>query len=591
MAFVSEPEARALHTALTSFHRLAREARNLPLEALAFRILDEAGVFTSLFKLPVGEQERGDALANVRSALDAFAELDQIVRRLTGEGPRLEAVAGRLEALVARAVDEAQPAAATRQAVQIMTVHQAKGLEFDVVFLSGFAQGCFPLSGRPHPLLEDADRTWLETELQGFRPSWPGEVADHLAEEARLAYVGMTRARRRLYLTYADEYDQRAGPSPFIELALPDLEHEERSGSAAVLDPHSFLTRAEAETLLARESGAITPEQRLRLAALGVELEFIFDACSGQPFEPYRDSRPQPVDPGHFSPTSLNDYLKCPRLYWYNHHPGLVAPPRGVELERGSFLHRVLEDFHTRESEWRHLPAESQREWLEVALQDHLERYLSRVETTLERSFEEQEVRRILDNYIQFATRSQPIRRLGTLATELKFRVQVDGREVRGKIDRINDTGDGTCEVVDYKTGRGQSARRAFDAYFGPELHDVQLAMYNLACAEGVDEEDRPIALTPRYLSLWYPKETFYGQMRQVLFAVGEPAPGVREWMQRTVTVSDLERARGVVEGAIRGIGAGDFQPRPKPGAIGTCLSWFGCPHATVCPFGGQPPE
>lgn len=592
LAYVDPAETRALHSALVAFYRMASEARRLPIYALSYRILNEAGVFERLFSLPVSEDERTEALANLKAALDAFSEIDVATERLTGAGPNLEEVAPRLDALIGRALDDTQPAAGSRPAaVQVMTVHQAKGLEFDAVFMAGLALGHFPVAGLPHPLLEEADQAWLEARVEGFRPSWPPDAAHHVAEEARLAYVGMTRARRRLYLSYADEYDQTAGPSPFIELAVPEMEHESPGGSTAALDASAFLTMAEAETLLALERRSVTEDHRVALAGLGVDLEFVFDPASGEPFEPYAGSPPVGVDPGHFSPTSLNNYLKCPRLYWYGDHPGLSAPPRGVEMERGSFLHRVLEDFHKRESEWRPLPVESQREWLEAALQGHLEAYLSRVDSTLERKAEEQEVRRILGNYIQFATSFQSIRRLGTLATELKFFVQVDGHEVRGKIDRINDTGDGTCEVVDYKTGSGMAAQRALEAYFGPDLHDVQLAMYNLACLEGVDEEGQPIARRPRFLSLWYPKDMVYGKMRQVLFAIDQPEPGVKEWLQRVVTQDDLARARDLVVNAINSIGEGDFRPRPKPGAIGTCLSWFGCPHSSICPYGGQPAE
>jgi hypothetical protein len=173
---------------------------------------------------------------------------------------------------------------------------------------------------------------------------------------------------------------------------------------------------------------------------------------------------------------------------------------------------------------------------------------------------------------------------------ERKFVLHLDGAEIHGKIDRVNDTGNGTCEVVDYKTGRGQPAQRAYDTYFGEELLDVQLLMYYLACRFGVDEEGRPLNLEPRYLSLWYPKDTWRGRMRQVLFAVGEPALGIPDGMQRTVTAGDLQRGRNVVADAVGRIRVGDFAPAPRD-AIGTCLSWFGCPHAAICPYGGQPVE
>jgi DNA helicase-2/ATP-dependent DNA helicase PcrA len=64
------------------------------------------------------------------------------------------------------------------EAVQLMTVHAAKGLEFDVVFITGLEQGLFP-----H---ENA-----------------AQERDGLEEERRLMYVAVTRARRRLYLSHA----------------------------------------------------------------------------------------------------------------------------------------------------------------------------------------------------------------------------------------------------------------------------------------------------------------------------------------------------------------------------------------------------
>src|SRR5690606_37204855 len=69
-------------------------------------------------------------------------------------------------------------ASASEDAVQLMTVHAAKGLEFDVVFITGLEEGLFP---QENSLLESAG----------------------LEEERRLMYVAITRARERLYLTLA----------------------------------------------------------------------------------------------------------------------------------------------------------------------------------------------------------------------------------------------------------------------------------------------------------------------------------------------------------------------------------------------------
>src|SRR5438105_14300317 len=89
----------------------------------------------------VPEADRGEALAELRVAMDAFAQLEEVWRRLHGGPPLVADVAGRLDSYIARAVDESQPAARSKDAVQLLTVHQSKGLQFEVVFLSGFAEG------------------------------------------------------------------------------------------------------------------------------------------------------------------------------------------------------------------------------------------------------------------------------------------------------------------------------------------------------------------------------------------------------------------------------------------------------------------
>jgi DNA helicase-2/ATP-dependent DNA helicase PcrA len=590
LEWMSEPERRALHGAVSAFYGLRRRSRQLSLHSIAYAVLLEAGVMGRLLSLPVSDEQRRQTLADLRSALAAFEELEEVWSRVRGQPPHLEDVASQLESWIGGALDETEPAPGRRDAVQIMTVHQSKGLEFEIVFLSGFARGLFPLGARAHAVLEPHDQQWLLSHLQGFRPSWPSDGAEQLAEEARLAYVGMTRARDVLYLTFADQYDQPAGPSPFLEMAVPQAPMVRHGQAGTLVTAESLLTLSEAESLLAAQVRAPSETTAGRLGALGLDLRWIGDPHSGQPFQPYLE-RPIDVDPGHFSPTTLNDYLRCPRVYWYNHHPGLVAAPRSVQMERGSFLHEVLERFHGREAEWRALPTDEQRAWLEAALEEHLAEYLDRIESVLDRRAEEQAVRQVLANYISFATRAGPVRRLGTVMTEKKFHLDVDGAEVRGKIDRIIDTGDGTCEVVDYKTGNGYGMDRTYKRYFGPEMYDAQLAMYYLACREGVDDDGAPLGLEPRFLSLWFPKKVVYGTIRQSLFPVGEPAPFVKDYLQHPVGDEELARGRSKVVDAIRRIHAGDFAPQPRADAEGTCLSWSGCPHTAICPFGGQRPE
>jgi DNA helicase-2/ATP-dependent DNA helicase PcrA len=591
MAFLTEEELVSLHTAMVARERLKGRASKLSLAALAYSVVIEDGAVRRLLDLELPDEQRDEAISDLRAAIEGLEAIEAVHERLVGERPKLSDISGSLETLLAAAADDSEAATGRRDAVQVMTVHQAKGLEFEVVFCAGFAHGLFPLAARPHPLLDEPDRLWLEGFKVGFMPSWPSDPDGHLAEEARLAYVAMTRARRRLYVTYADSYLRQAGPSAFLEMASPEAESRSLARGSSRLQPGDVLLQREAEVLLASHRPALTNGVPARAAALGLDVAFLIDPESGEPFESYGgDRNPTTVQIDHFSPTTLNDYLKCPRLYWYNHHPGLVEEPRSVAMERGGFLHSVLEDFHAQESEWRPLDSEHQKEWLETALQGHLEGYLAHMEGVLDRKREERQVRSLLNNYIRFVTGMQQIRRLGTLATERRFRLQLDGSDIVGKIDRVNDVGDGEVEVVDYKTGAGKPMKYAYEAYFGPELYDVQLALYYIACKEGFDEEGKPLGFQPRFLSLWYPKEWVWRDMRQVIFSVGRAA-GLKEYREKLLTTEDLDRSRAIVVDAIGRIKAGHFEPAPRELA-GTCVTRFGsCPHAAVCPYGGAPPE
>ncbi|TMF93041.1 MAG: ATP-dependent helicase [Chloroflexi bacterium] len=591
MPFLSEEEIDGLYRAMQARDRLLGLARRLPLAGLAYSVLMQDGAMRRLLDLELPAGQRAEAIADLRAAIEGLESIEVVHERLHGSKPLLADISGSLESLLVSAADDTEAASGHRDAVQVMTVHQAKGLEFEVVFCSGFAHGLFPLEARPHPLLDVEDRAWLERFKVGFMPSWPSDPDGHLAEEARLAFVAMTRARRRLYVTYADAYLRQAGRSVFLDLAQPDAEVRELTRASSRLEPADVLLTREAEVLLASHPTALNQATLARAGTLGLDVAFLTDADAGEPFEPYGVGRnPETVEIDHFSPTTLNNYLKCPRLYWYNHHPGLVEEPRSVAMERGGFLHEVLQDFHEQEEEWRPLEAEQQRQWLEAALQRHLDGYLSRMEGVLDRKREERQVRSLLGNYIRSITGMQFIRRLRTLAVEKRFRLQIDGAAVVGKIDRVNDVGDGEVEVVDYKTGSGKPMRFAYDMYFGAELHDVQLALYYLACKEGVDEEGKPLGFQPRFLSLWYPKDWVWGGMRQDIFSIGRPA-GLKEYREKPLTAEDLERSRAVVVTAIERIKAGHFEPAPRE-LPGTCVTRFGtCPHSAVCPYGGAPPE
>src|SRR5437660_7851555 len=90
-----------------------------------------------------------------------------------------------------------------------MTVHASKGLEFPVVYLPGLIQRNFPLQSRSNPVPAPA----------GMLPAESEGSAAHETGEACLFYVGVTRARDQLVLSYSERNGkQKAKPSVYLEI-------------------------------------------------------------------------------------------------------------------------------------------------------------------------------------------------------------------------------------------------------------------------------------------------------------------------------------------------------------------------------------
>ncbi len=178
-------------TSLAAFVRLieaAREAtRSLPLPEAVAHVIEASGLLAH-YRQEKDGAERVDNLEELVNAAQSFVrEADLAVdapfqdqgsedRDQTAE----EGATDPLTAFLAHAALEAgdTQAAEGRPALQLMTIHAAKGLEFHTVFITGLEEGLFP-----------HENSFNE--------------AESLEEERRLMYVAVTRARRRLYLTLA----------------------------------------------------------------------------------------------------------------------------------------------------------------------------------------------------------------------------------------------------------------------------------------------------------------------------------------------------------------------------------------------------
>jgi DNA helicase-2/ATP-dependent DNA helicase PcrA len=192
--------ALALQAFLALIDKLAREVQGLELQNQVDHVIQMSGLIEH-FKKEKGERGEG-----------RIENLLELVSAARGFSPETEAEAelSPLESFLAHAVLESGEGQADPydDCVQMMTLHSAKGLEFPVVFLAGMEDGLFPHQRSV------ADLAGLE-------------------EERRLAYVGMTRAMRQLYVTYAEQrrlygVDTYGQPSRFISELPADLVEEIR---------------------------------------------------------------------------------------------------------------------------------------------------------------------------------------------------------------------------------------------------------------------------------------------------------------------------------------------------------------------------
>jgi DNA helicase II / ATP-dependent DNA helicase PcrA len=383
-------------------HRLSPAARHLDVRDLFFELMEQSGY---------------PATANVSKFADEIAEFCE-----GSADHSLDAFMRRLELVLLSGEDEEPAPAELADAVQVMTIHQSKGLEFDTVFVPSLVEGRLPQSARsPRFGLPPAV---LEPLVRGRE--------DVIAEERRLLYVAMTRARRRLYLTRAAHYEggRRWRESRFLaELPGGIVEKEMASKPAAAV----------AVSVIGHDD----------------EVQLSYSAIAA-----YRD---------------------CPRQYWYRHVQKLPVV-QSAEAVHGVILHEALR----RAGELRRqgapvtqarLRAIHGAVWDEVIFPDPRRAPAFRRIGASE-----------LESY-----RAHGGLDAAPTYVEQPFSVAVDGWTLRGVIDRIDRSGEG-WRIIDYKSGRPITRRRrdlqvalyALGARSALGLEPLELEVVYLASGETV---------------------------------------------------------------------------------------------------------
>ena len=150
-------------------HKLMDEAKRLPLDEIGGAVLQDTGYVQTL---------KNENSPEADSRIGNLEELVGSMQQFADEHPE----AGLSEFLEEVTLATDQDADEVHEKVTLMTVHAAKGLEFDTVMVTGLEEGMFPMRGTD-----------------------PGEDPEEMEEERRLAYVALTRARQTLILSFARE--------------------------------------------------------------------------------------------------------------------------------------------------------------------------------------------------------------------------------------------------------------------------------------------------------------------------------------------------------------------------------------------------
>ncbi|MFY9561395.1 MAG: ATP-dependent DNA helicase [Terriglobales bacterium] len=318
--------------------------------------------------------------------------------------------------------------ATTEDAVRLMTVHTAKGLEFRHVAILRGSSTSFPCNWR-EPLVD------LPPELRSAESAHNDKILNE-QEERRLFYVAMTRAKDTLTIYAKQGTGVETRPTKFLREFMGEPAYRKfwRTRSAAAVQDDLF---AEEEKFAIEHSNV----------AAWLLMPPSADFVTG------------------LSASAIQIYEQCPLRFKLEREWNL---PRDVpaSLHYGAVMHSVLRTFYDGRRFGREVSEAGLLEQLRQGLADARipDRY--QYDLYLRQGIEQ------LEQFFELArTTPQP----EVLETEQNFDLQVGTAKLRGRIDRIDRGSDGVA-VVDYKTGKPKSPEEADKS--------LQLSLYALAAKQ-----------------------------------------------------------------------------------------------------------
>jgi DNA helicase-2/ATP-dependent DNA helicase PcrA len=340
-------------------------------------------------------------------------------------------------------------------AVQLMTVHGAKGLEFPQVFLLRINNKKFPTTERSRV---------FEFPAALMKEGEPAEQF-HIQEERRLFYVALTRAENRLTLTTLTE---KRGKIPvFIEDLLMDPATKRR-------DIRQLKPKLPAPRDLAKKESPFAGE--LELFPVSPDPPKIFSRIADWALE-FHPPAPEPLT---LSPSAVSGYRSCPQQYLFSRSWGLKEGPKAV-LSFGSVMHTTIKRFIEHLRKGIKLPFEEVArifltEWTSAGFEDEYQ----------EKGYQQDGLEQLRTFHAALLEAAPRV-----LELEKSFELPMENNvTIIGRMDQVNSLGRKDVEIIDYKTGK---PKKDVDA-----KKDLQLSLYALAAKEIF--EWNPVRLVFHYL-------------------------------------------------------------------------------------------
>jgi len=408
-----------------------------------------------------------------------FSQLSRAQERQPGRG-----VTSLLDEIEAQHIpgDTLAEQAVRGDAVRLLTAHRSKGLEWPVVIVAGLQEGVWPDLRQRSTLLE-SDRLSRD----GLRE--PVDRAQLLADERRLFYVALTRARRRLVVTAVNSpEDDGERPSRLLRdiARFPDEEPDERIAVLVSTDrvPRplslpSLVSALRRQSVDPHVSPAVRRAAAVRLARLAAATDE-----TGRPLVPaahpdrwwglaqttHSDTPVAAEDqPIGLSGSSLQRMTECP-LRWFLEKKAAAESASSTAMGFGNVVHALADEVAkgVSDADLETLMARLDTVWHQLDF-----------DAPWQSQQQREQARASLERLLLWHLGNRG-RTLVSSEEAFELTLPVDGREVllRGRLDRVEVDAEQQLHVVDLKTGKTLPGPKELPKH-------PQLGLYQLAVREG----------------------------------------------------------------------------------------------------------